>query len=150
MGKSRALKEIDWRFNSDHEGEMNLGEQFLTAGYFGAQVGNKIDTAYDALDNQGHGDGDHVSSLMEKLFRNNLKEKFTQKDKDDLNDTLISNLMIRDDSMVIRSLHAHIGERKIISQLQPFNGLVFDKSIQIATSHIESCPFGVNILRKYL
>ena len=150
FGKSSAIKDIDWKFNSDHEGEMNLAEQFLAAGYFGAQVGNKIDTAYDAIDNQGHGDGDHISSLMEKKFGHELSAKYTWQEKLKLNSLLIDCLKEGKDKGSVTSSHKHIGERKIISQLQPFNGLIYDKSAEIAAPHMERCSFDINILKEYL
>lgn len=150
FGKSSAIKKIDWKFNSDHEGEMNLGEQFLAAGYFGAQVGNKIDIAYDAIDNQGFGDGDHVSSLMEKKLGHGLRDRFDKDERQKMRAELLSRLFASNDVMTIKSSHKHIGERKVISQLQPFNGLVFDKSHKIAAPYIEKCPFGINILKGYL
>ena len=39
---------------------------------------------------------------------------------------------------------------KRTKRIVSFNGLLFDKSIHLAAGHIERCPFGINILKKYL
>ena len=150
FAKSSALASISWTFNSDHDGEMRLADQFLEAGFFGAQVGNKIDTAYDATENGGHYVGDHVSAQMETKLGHDIHKKFSYLEKVELNKNLKNRLSSSDDSMLIKSPHKHIGSRRIVSQLQPFHGLVFDKSRQLAAHQAEDCPFGISILKKYL
>ncbi len=147
FAKSKALRDLQWDFDSDHDGEMRIADQFLSAGYFGAQVGNKIDIAYDSLENGGAFEGDHVSSILEKTLGGNLKQKWNPGIIKNINESLLYRLHKGEDDLKITSPFGHIGERKVVSQLQPFNGLVFDKSLELAQGCYNSFNFGINILK---
>jgi len=146
FGKSSALKKINWTFKSDHDGEMRIADQFLEAGYFCSQVGNKIDIAYDALENGGNFEGDHISAIMAKHLGVNIRNTLRPIEISNLNAKLLSMLDNGEDE-TITSPFSHIGNRKLISQLQPFDGLVYDKS-----AHLAKCSkhkFGIEILDEY-
>jgi hypothetical protein len=147
FGKSKCIKDIKWNFNSDHEGEMNLGKQFLAAGYFGAQTGNKIDLAYDALEYSNHFKGHHICHIMEKQLGGNPAKKMSYEKREEINEDLLEKLENKDDSMIVKSPIPHIGSRKLVSQLQPYNGLIFDLSAEIAAPFSDNFPFGIQILK---
>ncbi|GAG85146.1 unnamed protein product, partial [marine sediment metagenome] len=108
-------------------GEVLLAEQFLSAGFFGIQVGNKINIAYDALEKN------HITQLLEiKYFgKDHLLKKFTPEEDIEFNELL--NKYLEDGiNEYIESPYGHIGKRNIITQLEPFDGLIFDKSADIA------------------
>lgn len=144
FAKTEAIKKLDWNFDSDHEGEMNLCQTFLKAGYFGAQVGNKIDVAYDALENGGYYVGDHISSILSKHL------KFKPSDREQINANLMQKLINNDDSDYVISPHQHIGRRNVISQLQPFNALVVDTGIELAGNSAKNINYGIHILKDYI
>ena len=64
FAKTRALKSIDWEFSHDHDGEMRIGNQLTEAGFFGIQVGNKIDLGFDSCEHE------HITQILEKSFFN--------------------------------------------------------------------------------
>lgn len=132
FAKNNALKDIDWQFDSDHDGEMRIADQFLNAGYFGCQIGNKFDFAYDSLENGGCFEGDHIVSILEKQYGGNLKDLSLFN-----NDLFFDKLKNNQDDLIVESPFPHIGKRKVISQIQPFNGLLFDKSISLAEKYIK-------------
>ena len=47
FGRTECLEKISWDFKTDHEGEMEIADLCTAAGYFGAQIGHKVDLAYD-------------------------------------------------------------------------------------------------------
>lgn len=148
FGKSAALKNIKWNFNSDHEGEMAIADQFLEAGYFGAQVGNKINIGYDALENGGHFQGDHITGVLETtFFKKQLKDKWSKLEIENENNKLLNLLNNNNDDNYIISPHNHIGKRNVISQIQPFHGLVYDKSLELARNNCMSFNYNINILK---
>lgn len=146
FAKSSAIKKIKWEFNSDHDGEMRIANQFLESGFYGAQTGNKIDMGYDALENGGKFKGDHISAQIEKYFNHNLNDKFTIEEQNNINNKLVQMLVNAEDSITISSPFSHIGKRKLISQLQPFNGLIYDRSIELAKKDSKQLPFETYIL----
>jgi hypothetical protein len=149
FSKSGCLKDIKWELNSDHDGEMRLANQFLDAGYFGAQIGNKFDVAYDSTEFSKCFGGEHISSLMERHFDSNPAAKISTDEAEKINKKLMKMLIDKDDSIVIKSPIKHIGVRKLISQLQPFNGLVLDKGKEIAKPYSRSFAFDISILEPY-
>jgi hypothetical protein len=147
FAKSSALKNIDWKFDSDHDGEMALGDQMAAEKYFGAQVGMKIDVGYDALENGGYWGGDHIISCMEKSFQHELMAKFEPEEIRRLHQNLMGMLDRGEDVLTATSPHPHIGTRRVVSQLQPFHGLLYDRSEQHGLSYCNKYPFGINILK---
>lgn len=147
FAKSRALKDIDWSFDSDHSGEMVLADQFVAVNYFAAQVGNKIDVAYDSMENGGYYAGDHIASCWETSMQHDLRDPFTKQEQNRMSNTLMNRLESGDDSLTVQSPHPHIGVRKVISQLQPFHGLLYDRSEGLGGMYCNHYPFGIQILK---
>ncbi|KKN70796.1 hypothetical protein LCGC14_0426880 [marine sediment metagenome] len=148
FAKSERLKDIKWNFNSDHDGEMNLGQQFLAAGYFGAQVGNKFDFAYDALEYSVHFKGHHICHIMEKeQFNSAPGKKISYEKREMINKKILGKLHKEDDSVIVTSPIPHIGQRRLVSQLQPYNGLILDIGSEIAKPYSDDFPFDIQILR---
>jgi len=148
FAKTSALRQIDWQFNSDHDGEMRIAKQFLDKGFFGAQVGNKIDIAYDALECGGCFEGDHISSIFERwALGPDTSRKLDENTASTLNARLLADLDAGRDH-VITSPFSHIGSRKVIKDLEPFHGLLYDQSVDLAkkTATVLSKPHGVHIL----
>lgn len=115
FAETTALASINWQFNSDHDGEMRIADQFLDAGFISVQAGNKIDIAYDAFE------PDHITVLMERFLKNeNLLQRLIDQNIHDMN---------------LKSPYGHIGTRNIIRDLQPFHGLIYDKAVELAKSY---------------
>jgi hypothetical protein len=121
FAKTEALEKTKWEFESDHEGEMRIGDQITEAGYFGVQVGNKINLGYDALEL------DHITQLIEKKFSINTFpfDKFKNGE----------NILELVEEQSIFSPYSHIGEQKLFEDLEPFDGLVYFPSLHIAKEH---------------
>ncbi len=147
FAKSKALMDVKWDFASDHDGEMSLGDDFAAVGYFGAQVGIKIDVGYDALENGGYRAGDHIVSCWESSLGHPLEESFSKEMILPLQNNLLSRLDRGDDVLTATSPHPHIGTRRVVSQLQPFNGLLYDRSESCGLQYCDRYPFGINILK---
>ena len=137
FAKTKALNDIKWEFNGDHDGEMKIGDQLTKAGYFGVQVGNKINLGYDALE------PNHITQLMEKKYS---KETFPlKKHLDDIFDKLGDSIF----SESIESPFRHIGKQNLGIDLEPFDGLIYAPSIEIAKKylHIENNNYNTYILK---
>ena len=147
FGKSESLKKIDWKFNSDHDGEMKIAEQFLNAGFFGCQVGNKIDLAYDSTEKGNFHIGDHISAIMETQLGSDISKKIANDKIKQINNQLWNKLINGNDSDIVKSPFKHIGPRKLISQLQPFDGLIFDKSKSLADEYSNKYKYNIMILK---
>lgn len=116
---TQALAEVKWVFDSDHDGEMRIADQFLEAGFITVQAGNKINIAYDAFE------PDHITVLMESFLSN----KYNEED-------LLSRLRVGDISdMNIVSPYGHIGTRNIIRDIQPYHGLIYDRAVELAKTY---------------
>lgn len=144
FAKTSVLKKLKWDFYSDHDGEMELAPTLIRAGYFAAQVGNKIDVAYDALEAGQFGVGDHISSILAKKF------SWEPSKRNEINEYLIQKLLNNDDTEFVTSPYNHIGRRNVVSQIQPFNGLVIDTGLGLADGCYNSFGFNINILKGYL
>lgn len=134
FAKTKALNEINWEFDSDHDGEMKIADQITAAGYFGVQVGSKIDLGYDVLETN------HITQLLEKkYFRGYFPYAKYEIDYD--NDLF-------DESFIyefIQSPYRHIGKQNVYVDLEPFNGLIYLPSLEIAKQHIPVKDKGHNI-----
>jgi hypothetical protein len=144
-----ALEDIDWNFTDNPE--MELADRFVAAGYFGAQVGHKIDVAFDSLENHGAFVGDSVSSLLAKQLGCGLDGRILDDKLKTIHNFLVGKLKARDDSLFVQSPFGHVGRRKVISQLQPFNGLIYDKSMHLVPdNYVERHPFNITTLASCL
>ena len=148
FGKKSVLSKMKWEFNTDHEGEMNLSEQVMQVGFAIAQVGNKINVAYDSLE------PDHITQLLERKLRGEgtLLNPFSKDEDNRINEYLLQCLKKEGDdpSLFINSPYEHIGARHVIRDIEPFDGLVLDKSLQFLSDrdrkYLSSYSYGVNIL----
>jgi hypothetical protein len=146
FSKSSALKKIRWEFDSDHDGEMRIAYQFLVAGYFSAQIGHKIDFAYDADQK------DHIAVLWERDKYGCNKDKYSTEEIEQLDAFLTVRLLENDVSdLDIHSPFSHIGTRNVIRDLQPFDGLLYDNSVGLAVNYtrVERHNFGTYILSSW-
>jgi len=116
FAKTKALKETIWNFESDHDGEMKIGDQISNAGYLGIQVGNKISLGFDVLETN------HITQLLEqKYFPNKFPNgKYSLNEQDYFSEN--ENYLIDD---FILSPYYHIGQQNIIKDLQPFDLLLY-------------------------
>ncbi len=149
FAKTSTLGTIDWQFNDDHDGEMKLADQFLEKGFWGVQIGNKISFAYDCLEN----DGTAINSLFEsKIFgTDHLTKKFTESETAHLDQILMEALDKGSDldKYDIYSPFPFIGKKNIIRDLEPFHGLIYDKSVKIAEKYVEveKKNFNINLMK---
>jgi hypothetical protein len=142
--KTEALAKISWQFSSDHDGEMRIADQFVAAGYFGCQIGNKFNFAYDALQSN------HISQLAERMHLFYVDEHYvyTNDEIECYNETRQDDLDQGIEGPIIESPFDHIGKRFFNSHFEPFDGLIYDRSSHIANEAgvVTQYPFGVEVL----
>ena len=145
--RAEALRQIDWSFESDHEGEMSLGAKLVAAGWVGAQAGNKLSVGYDTLGNPPlmplreatrRSNYRHITQLLEWMYfpeKRGLarfearefgffEERFSRvfnKSRDALHA-----------GATVRSPFRHIGVMRVFYDLQPFHGLLYGPSLVAA------------------
>lgn len=132
FAKTKALNDIAWEFNDDHDGEMKIGDQLTSAGYFGIQVGNKINLGYDVLE------PNHITQLMELK----LSEQTFPFGKQ--NDDVIKSLGDKIFTLSINSPYPHIGSQNIGVDLEPFDKLIYAPSVKIAEKYLQIKNNGYN------
>lgn len=139
--KTQALKNINWTFTSDHDGEMSLADRMKDANYICVQAGHKIDLAYDALQKN------HIVSLLEKYIytQGSVLDKFSNNQVCD-HDKFFKNLI--DDDQIIQSPYGHIGKRRIAHDIEPFHGLICNIGIDLINPDmIERYGDNINVLK---
>jgi len=133
---TESLSQTNWQFNSDHNGELRIADQITSVGFFGVQVGNKIDLAYDALDENSSG----TQSLLEKMFFPEKKflNKFELHELDYFTKQMkeLTHEQIQNSEPLI-SNWSHIQPQNIYTDIEPFNGLIYRPSINIAKNNVE-------------
>lgn len=135
FAKSEALKKTKWEFNHDHEGEMRIGDQLTNAGYFGIQIGNKLDLGFDSTE------PNHITQILEKQFFPKLTP-FGKYEKLGQLEELYNQL---DKNIKITSPYPHIRNQKVFVDLEPFNGLIYKPSLDIAKKYVKIKDIGFNI-----
>lgn len=146
FAKTEALQKINWMMTGDHDGEMRIADQFVAAGYFGAQVGGKITVGYDSLQK------DHITQLLErKYFRStNFRRVFSADEVERFESFMLEAWRLDKSTQtdVIVSPFAHIGQRNLILDIQPLHGLVYDNSLSIAQECVDvEMHHGIGVLR---
>lgn len=124
FAKTEALKKTIWEFDHDHTGEMRIGDQITQAGYFGVQVGNKLTLGFDSTEKN------HITQLLESKYFPN-KHPFEKYYLEDF--YFFDN--IQDEHIL--SPWSHIGLQSVIYDIEPFDGLIYLPSLEIAKSHLE-------------
>jgi hypothetical protein len=141
FGTDEALSSIKWEFKDDHDGEMKICQQMLEAGFYSAQIGNKLDVGYDVFETN------HIAQLIEiKMYgENHLLVKFNENDLNFFRDEINKG---RQDKWNIISPSPHIGARNAIFDIEPFHGLLYDQSVELAKKYtnVISYPENINIL----
>lgn len=129
FAKSEALKNIKWEFNNDHDGEMKIGDQIANAGYIIIQIGNKINFAYDSHEKN------HITQLIEKKFfsKHELKNKFSKEETDDFFMNMIDKIDLN--KCIIKSPFKHIGVQNFLTDIEPFNYLIYNKCIDLVRKY---------------
>lgn len=156
FAKKEALAKISWKLKDDHNGEERIANQFLRAGYYGIQVGNKIDVAYDSLENGGLGVGDGIISSFEKKFfkEKNLVLPFTEEESRAFNRDLWQSIKDRNVGMWdATSPYRHIQTRNFITELQGLDGQVYTPALVIAredTEVFENDTYNIQVLKEFV
>jgi len=139
--KTKFLKQITWDFNSDHEGEMITGELLSTqTDCIGIQIGNKINFAYDTLGTppliniesaKSRSNYNHITQLLENIFFadkngiDNFNEDeylYFEKLYSQYND-------MQRNLATITPPFDHIPILNIFYDIQPFNNLIYGKTV---------------------
>jgi hypothetical protein len=138
FAKSRALKEIDWSFSDDHDGEMKIANQLTSAGYFGVQVGNKLNLAFDSTELN------HITQLIEKRFFPDKSPfgKYERSSFSFFEEEMIENEI---EFFNITSPFIHIGIQNIIKDIEPFDKLIYLPSLEISKKYLPIKDIGYNI-----
>jgi hypothetical protein len=142
--KSKYLKQINWNFNSDHEGEMVTADLLVEqTGCIGIQIGNKINFAYDTLGTPpligieraiSRSNYNHITQILENIYFPDKKgiDNFN-KDEFFYFENLYNNLKKEErDILTIESPFAHISILNVFNDIQPFNNLIYGKSVSKA------------------
>ncbi len=146
FAKSEVLKQIEWEFNDDHDGEMKIGDQCTAAGYVGVQVGNKINIAYDATEPY------HITQLLEQKYYPEFHPfgKYHELSPDTFffSFTRLSDEVVLNETIV--SPYPHIGEQNVFIDIEPFDGLIYYPSLETAKKYslVKEYPHNINLLCK--
>jgi hypothetical protein len=137
--KTDVLVNMDWQFNSDHEGEMNFGDMIANQGYIGIQIGNKLNYAYDSKGDPPppnsiptSGNIDHITHYLEKKYFNEKKlyYKYSQDEFNTLLEIYNNNINnILDSKFYINSIHSHINIQHDFIDIEPFDKLIYHTSL---------------------
>ena len=130
FAKKDVLENIEWNFTSDHDGEMKIGYQLAKTGSVGIQVGNKLDLGFDSLEK------DHITQLLEKKFFSYDDPYFIYEEFDyfkKLKDSYSYFKIYREN---ILSPYKHIGYQNVFTDIQPFDGLIFNPSLKVAKKEL--------------
>lgn len=137
FGKTECLSKIDWDFNSDHEGEMTLADKCVTAGYFGVQVGHKIDFAYDpdwkGFENPSTCGCPQPLRIFEEMNFGKDHQKFTWPEIESM-DRFLMNLE-KGDNCHHQCMYVSDSRKKVWNitiEIQPFHGLIYNGGLHIA------------------
>ncbi len=122
FGKSACLSSIVWEFEDDHDGEMRIADQCVSAGYFGIQVGNKITLAYDPDNNCKR------AFEIETFGESHLERFFTEDEINQFEMTFLKKLAYSDvgDRLKTFSIPYYT-----VLELQPFDRLIYNPSKHI-------------------
>ena len=144
FAKTEVLKKIKWKFDSDHDGEMKIGDQCASVGYVGVQVGNKVNLAYDATEPY------HITQILEKKYFLSLHpfKKHTEEMYKKIENYFYSLDQERILEEKIISPYSHIGEQNVFIDIEPFDGLIYYPSLDIASKYnlVRRLKHGINLL----
>lgn len=139
--KTCYLKLIAWNFNSDHEGEMVTADLLVEqTGCIGIQIGNKLNYAYDTLGTPAligiekavnRSNYNHITQLLENKYFPDKKgiDNFNE-DEYYIFESLYNNLTQEQrNTLDISSPFNHIPILNIFYDIQPFNNLIYGKSV---------------------
>jgi hypothetical protein len=144
FAKSEVLKQIEWEFNDDHDGEMKIGDQCTSIGYIGVQVGNKINLAYDATEPY------HITQLLEQKYHPEF-HPFGKHNKSSPDlftyyfNRLSEERILKE---IITSPYPHIGDQNVFIDIEPFENLIYYPSLSIAKKHslVKELSYNINVL----
>lgn len=143
MATTNCLSAIEWYFNSDHEGEMSIADNCVKAGFWGTQIGHKIDIAYDPQLDMAvlkklcgtpmplrqmeidvlNGPVEKILPIHTKILQNFWKEFSSNY----LKDIVYAKSIINPNIEIGFNIHLEI---------QPYDGLIYNKSLLIAEKEV--------------
>ena len=121
---------------------MRIGNQLTEAGFFGIQVGNKIDLGFDSCEHE------HITQILEKSFFN--KNPFGKYENEELDFFEKQYALLTEDEIknkFIFSPYTHIGKQNVFIDIEPFDGLLFKPSIGIARNFVDVINMGNEIYK---
>jgi hypothetical protein len=147
--KSSVLTNINWEFNSDHDGELQFADMITNHGFIGLQIGNKINFAYDSKGNPPppntiptSGNIDHVTHFLENTYfpEKHLLDKFEKDELDLLNNIYYSNISeLGNPKFYLNSIH--VGTQHLFIDIEPFDKLIYYPSLPLCYKYF---PNSVN------
>lgn len=144
FAKAEVLKKIKWEFDNDHDGEMKIGDQCVSVGYVGVQVGNKVNLAYDATEPH------HITQILEKKYF--LNSHPFKKHTEEMYKKIENYFYSLDEKKILEekilSPYYHIGEQNVFIDIEPFDGLIYYPSLDIANKYnlVRRLKHGINLL----
>lgn len=141
FGRTECLKRVNWNFNSDHEGEMTMADRVVNTGYFVAQIGHKVDFAYDPFWD-GNANPRVVGSpqpnqWIEKIWYGDkhFDEKYTDIEIGNLGKYIVKlmNEDGTDEEITDSRISPNLNNQRwnVCLEIQPYHGLIYNKSLHI-------------------
>lgn len=146
FGRKECLMNMNWGFNDDHDGEMTNADRCVSAGFFVAQIGHKIDFAYDP-DWNGYANprvcgSPQPNQWIEKIWfgEDHFNSKFSPDEIKSL-DVYKRKLFCDDTSECISDLRINSNSNEqqwnVCFEIQPYHGLIYNKGINIVQKNHE-------------
>lgn len=137
---AEALSAIAWEFDSDHGGELAIADQMLKAGFYGVQVGNKINLGYDSLEKGAYFRGDSVYAICERELFPDKHLILPYSEHEILKLQLLAQSVAKGDvaqELRLVSPFKHLGKFHAFRDLDMLDGSVYRPAVGLARKSIE-------------
>jgi hypothetical protein len=139
FGTREALSSLDWGFSDDHDGEMTIADRCVNAGFFVAQIGRKIDFAYDPLWERNANPrvcgAPQPNAYLEKYMFGEEHKIFEEDDfllMEKFRDDLENGERYEEISSDELGTRVDMQRWNICLEFQPYHGLLYNRGIEIA------------------
>lgn len=141
FGRKEALIQMDWGFQNDHHGETTIADRCVNANYFVAQIGHKIDFAYDpywdGYANPRVCGSPQPNQWLEKIWfgEDHFDRKFTTEEIQSLDrylEKMIAQNVFDEEISDLRiSSRLQFQRWNPCIEIQPYHGLIYNRSLEI-------------------
>lgn len=140
FGKTQCLNKVNWEFQDDHDGEMTMADRCVDAGYFVAQIGHKVDFAYDP-DWDGYANprvcgSPQPNQMIERIWfgDEHFKMYYSVEEIASLEKykaMLFSESVSEEIADLRISNNLQLQRWNVCFEIQPYHGLIYNKSLHI-------------------